>query len=76
LALFWTDITRDNRQHIASVQPDDDRTGWCVFHDADLELGPAHEYRSVVVGIVVVLSGGVLAWLSVWSEVQTCVWPS
>ena len=22
------------------------------------------------------LSGGVLAWLSVWSEVQTCVWPS
>jgi len=21
-------------------------------------------------------SGGVLAWLSVWSEVQTCVWPS
>jgi len=20
------------------------------------------------------LSGGVLAWLSVWSEVQTCVW--
>jgi len=22
------------------------------------------------------LSGGVLAWLSVWSEVQTCRWPS
>ena len=22
------------------------------------------------------VSGGVLAWLSVWSEVQTCVWPS
>jgi len=22
------------------------------------------------------LSGGVLAWLSVWSEVQTCVWPA
>jgi len=21
-------------------------------------------------------SGGVLAWLSVWNEVQTCVWPS
>ena len=20
-------------------------------------------------------SGGVLAWLSAWSEVQTCVWP-
>ena len=22
------------------------------------------------------LSGGVLAWLSVWSEVQTCKWPA
>jgi len=22
------------------------------------------------------LSGGVLAWLSIWSEVQTCTWPS
>ena len=22
------------------------------------------------------LNGGLLAWLSVWSEVQTCIWPS
>jgi len=22
------------------------------------------------------LSGGVLTWLSVWSEMQTCIWPS
>jgi len=22
------------------------------------------------------LSGGVLAWLSIWSKVQTCIWPS
>ena len=22
------------------------------------------------------LSDGMLAWLSVWSEVQTCIWPS
>jgi len=22
------------------------------------------------------LSGGVLAWLSVWSEMQTCIWPT
>jgi len=21
-------------------------------------------------------SGGMLSWLSVWSEVQTCIWPS
>jgi len=22
------------------------------------------------------LSGGVLVWLSVWGEMQTCIWPS
>jgi len=22
------------------------------------------------------LSGGVMAWLSVWSEMQTCIWSS
>jgi len=22
------------------------------------------------------LSGGVLVWLTVWSKVQTCIWPS
>jgi len=22
------------------------------------------------------LSGGMLAWLSFWSQVQTCIWPS
>jgi len=22
------------------------------------------------------LSGGVMMWLSAWSEVQTCIWPS
>ena len=25
---------------------------------------------------VLLLSGGVLAWLFVWSEMQTCIWPS
>ena len=25
---------------------------------------------------VKILSGGVLVWLSVWSEMQTCIWPS
>ena len=25
---------------------------------------------------VKILSGGVLAWLSIWNEVQTCIWPS
>jgi len=27
-------------------------------------------------GLYKKLSGGVLAWLSPWSEVQTCTWPS
>jgi len=22
------------------------------------------------------LSGGLLTWLSVWSEIQSCIWPS
>jgi len=26
--------------------------------------------------LVALLSGGVLVWLSDWSEVQTCIWPS
>jgi len=26
--------------------------------------------------LVCLLTGGVLTWLSVWSEAQTCIWPS
>ena len=26
--------------------------------------------------LFLLLSGGVLVWLSVWSEMQTCIWPS
>jgi len=26
--------------------------------------------------VCIKLSGGVLAWLSIWGEVQTCIWPS
>jgi len=46
-------------------------------------------YRSIAFGALTLLvgrqeghpadkkmSGEVLAWLSVWSEVQTCIWPS
>ena len=38
----------------------------------------AHTMRGPTVLIILLklqLSGGVLAWLSVWSEVQTCIWP-
>ena len=30
----------------------------------------------IIIIIIKKLSSGVLAWLSVWSEVQTCIWPS
>jgi len=39
----------------------------------------AHTMRGPTVLIILLklqLSGGVLVWLSVWSEVQTCIWPS
>ena len=46
-------------------------TVWCAFSALTLLVGwqeghPACEKQSV----------GVLAWLSVWSKVQTCIWPS
>ena len=33
-------------------------------------------WQPFLVEEIVILSGGVLAWLSVWSKVQTCIWPS
>ena len=33
-------------------------------------------YKSVYYYYYSVMSGGVLAWLSAWSKVQTCIWPS
>jgi len=30
----------------------------------------------IYITLLNVVSGGVLAWLSIWSEVQTCIWPS
>ena len=34
------------------------------------------KYFFIMSVVVSVVSGGVLVWLSVWSEVQTCIWPS
>jgi len=45
------------------------KTVSCLFW---LEPG----FRVIATVIRLLLSGGVLAWLSVWSEVQTCIWPS
>ena len=44
-----------------------------------LSLPAACSYLFYMLSTVIncmVVSGGVLAWLSVWSEVQTCIWPS
>jgi len=52
------------------------------FWDAVVSAGHAFSALTLLVGwqegylACKKLSGGVLAWLSVWSEVQTCIWPS
>jgi len=43
----------------------------CAFSDLTLLVGRQEGHPACKK-----LSGGVLAWLSVWSEVQTCIWPS
>jgi len=43
----------------------------CAFSALTLLVGRQEGYPACKK-----LSGGVLAWLSVWSEVQTCIWPS
>jgi len=43
----------------------------CIFSALTLLVGLQEEHP-----VCKKLSGGVLAWLSVWSEVQTCIWPS
>ena len=43
----------------------------CAFSALMLSLGSRKGIRPVKN-----LSGRVLPWLSVWSEVQTCIWPS
>jgi len=40
-----------------------------------LLLNNKHGFLLLII-FVTFLSGGVLAWLSVWSEVQTCIQPS
>ena len=44
--------------------------GHCAFSALSLLVGRQEGHTCKK------LSGGVLAWLSVWSEVQTCIWPS
>jgi len=58
-------------------------TGWCTNFMLPCPLGLfAFSALMLLAGRQEVhpeckkLSGGVLAWLSVWSEMQTCIWPS
>ena len=43
----------------------------CAFSSLTLLIGQQEGHAACKK-----LSGGVLAWLSDWSEVQTCIWPS
>ena len=43
-------------------------SGWCTFSALTLLLKGIRPVKN--------LSGGMRAWLSVWSKVQTCIWPS
>jgi len=43
----------------------------CAFSALTLLVGWQEEHLACKK-----LSGGVLAWLSVWNEVHTCIWPS
>ena len=55
---------------------------WCVIDCSFLILFHPFSALTLLVGrqeehpACKKLSGGVLAWLSVWSEVQICIWPS
>ena len=44
--------------------------GFSAFSALTLLVGRQEEYPACKK-----LSGGVLVWFSVWSEVQTCIWP-
>ena len=44
---------------------------WCAFSALTLLVGRQEGHPACKK-----LSGGVRAWLSVWNEVQTCIWPS
>jgi len=46
-------------------------TNQCAFSALTLLVGRQERHPACKK-----LSSGVLAWLSVWSEVQTCIWPS
>jgi len=73
-------------QQSISIKTDNRTDRWpdtIPFHYIDPAVYYAHYYTNLLlVGrqekhpACKKLSGGVLAWLSVWREVQTCIWPS
>ena len=71
--LYWTNTFFGEREHGAL---------WLLICGAIEKRLLTHSALTLLVGrqeghpACKKLSGGVLAWLSVWIEVQTCIWPS
>ena len=57
---------------LAAIQTTDFHINWAVAFSALALLVGRQEGHPACKK----LSGGVLAWLSVWSKVQSCIWPS
>ena len=74
-AVFNWGTRTDLREYLEYGRRELERRGltkqWCAFSALTLLVGRQEGHLACKKQ-----SGGVLAWLSVWSEVQTCVWPS
>jgi len=58
------------------MQFDDAHNLFCLFTEVQVILYITVNMYHISCCSCKKLSGVVLAWLSVWSEVQTCIWPS
>ena len=64
----WTAIATNNEEHFFTIYIG---VYWCSFRALTLLVGRQEGHPACKK-----LSGGVLAWLYVWSDVQICIWPS
>ena len=71
--LFWKSARfRDQNLGIVDLRNSGLELGCCTIAFSALTLLVGQQEG---LPVCEKLSGGVLAWLSVWSEVQTCIWP-
>ena len=65
------------KSHCASM-PCPNSTWWVYqqLHTYPVRDNGISSFSIIMLLYCYFLSGGVLAWLSVWSEVHTCIWPS